>query len=537
MAKRIGEGVPMNQSDPGNIDNSRMAVGRRLFVGGAAAAGLVVPLLGTGAMAQAAATPKRGGTLRLGMTGGGSTDSMDPARANAAVAAVNMLLVYNCLIELDREPKKTMPELAESWEARPGAKEWIFKIRSGVEFHNGKTLDADDIVYSLNRHIGPKSTSLAAGFFTNVTEVKSDGPNTVIVSLRDGDANFPAIVTFYGFAAVPKDFTDWAHPIGTGPYILKTFQPGARFTATRNPNYWKPDRAWFDEVEISVINDSTARLNALITGRIDAMNRVDRRTLKLLTGTTGVRAVRSPGGLHYTMCMDCRRPEFANNDARLALKYAVDREQFLNTILQGNGKLGNDHPISPTDPDCNSSLPQRVYDPDKAKFHLKKAGLDTLTVALSESGAAFAEADDAAALYAESAKKAGLVVNPVREPSDGYFANVWMKKPFFMSYESGEATTVTTLEMIYGSYSQSNECFYKNDKVDMLIREARPETDPKRRQELLWELQAILRDDSGRIVPVFADFLDAIGPKLRGVEPNSNRELDGQRLPERAWLA
>ncbi len=527
----------MNQFDPSTTDSSPEAVSRRRFMGGAAAASLGIPLLGARAEAQTVAAPKRGGTLRLGMTGGGSTDSMDPARANAAISAVNMLLVYNCLVELDREPKKTMPELAESWEAKPGAKEWVFKLRSGIEFHNGKTLDADDVVYSLRRHIGPKTTSLSAGFFVNVVDVKSDGPNTVVVTLRDGDANFPKIVSFYGFAAVPKDFTDWAHPIGTGPYILKTFQPGSRFTATRNPNYWKPNRAWFDEVEISVIDDSTARINALITGRIDAMNRVDRRTLRLLTGTTGVRAVRSPGGLHYTMCMDCRLPEFANNDVRMALKYAVDREQFLHTILQGNGKLGNDHPLPPTDPDFNSSLPQRVYDPDKAKFHLKKAGMDTLTVALSESGAAFAEADDTAALFAESAKKAGIVVTPVREPSDGYFANVWMKRPFFMSYASGEANTMTPFETFYGSASAQNECYYKNDKVDMLIREARPELDPKRRQELLWELQAVLRDDSGRMVPVFADFLDAIGPRLRGVEPNGNRELDGQRLPERAWFA
>lgn len=529
-------GVAMSGFHPDRPDRLLANVGRRQLIGGAAAAGLGLPLLGPALAAPAPATPKRGGVLRLGMTGGGSTDSMDPARANAAVAAVNVLLVYNCLIELEREPKKMTPELAESWESRPGAKEWIFKIRSSIEFHNGKTLDADDIVYSLNRHIGPKSTSMAAGFFTNVVGVKSDGPNTVIVTLQQGDANFPEIMTFYGFAAVPNGFTDWAHPIGTGPYILKTFQPGARFTATRNPNYWKPNRAWFDSVEISVIDDSTARLNALITGRIDAMNRVDRRTLKLLTGSTGVRAVRSPGGLHYTMCMDCRLPQFADNNVRLALKYAVDREQLLHTVLQGYGKLGNDHPLSPTDPDFNSSLPQRVYDPDKAKFHLKKSGLDTLSVVLSESGAAFAEADDAAALYSEAAKKAGITLTPHREPSDGYFVNVTGKKPFFMSYESGEANTMVTFDMLYGSESTENECHYKNAKVDQLIQAARPELDPKRRRELLWELQAVLRDDSGRIVPVFADFIDAIGPKLQGVEPNGNRELDGQRLPERAWF-
>src|SRR5689334_6959789 len=105
---------------------------RHLLMGASGAAmGLALP-----AAAQTASTPRRGGTLRVGMTGGGSTDSMDPTRANAAISGVNMYLVYNCLVELEREEKRISPELAESWDIQDGAKRWVFKLRQGVEFHN-----------------------------------------------------------------------------------------------------------------------------------------------------------------------------------------------------------------------------------------------------------------------------------------------------------------------------------------------------------------------------------------------------------------
>ncbi len=99
--------------------------------------------------------------------------------------------------------------------------------------------------------------------------------------------------------------------------------------------------------------------------------------------------------------------------------------------------LGNDHPITPAYRYFASDIEQRVYDPDKAKFHLKKAGLTELAVDLSASGAAFQSAVDAALLYKENAAKCGVNINVVREPTDGYWTNIWNKKPWCASYWFG----------------------------------------------------------------------------------------------------
>ena len=188
-----------------------------------------------------------------------------------------------------------------------------------------------------------------------------------------------------------------------------------------------------DEVEILALLDSTARQNAVLTGDVDVINRCDLKTVHLMGRNPAVRVEEATGFLHYTAPMNTTVAPFDNNDVRLALKYAVNREELMNKILLGHGALGNDTPIAPSVP-YYADLEQRAYDPDKAKFHLKKAGYDSLRVDLSAADGAFPGAVDAAVLMKEQASKAGIDINIVREANDGYWSNVWMKKPWCMCY-------------------------------------------------------------------------------------------------------
>jgi peptide/nickel transport system substrate-binding protein len=481
------------------------------------------------------AEPRRGGTLRLGVAGGGATDSLDPATTNTQAPALLNLTAYGYLVEFARD-RKALPSVAESWETKPGAKEWVFHLRKGIEFHNGKTLDADDVIYSINRHRGPNSTSMGKSYVSSITDIKADGKNAVVVTLDSGNADLPSVLGSYFFAILPKDFADWQHPIGCGPYVIKSWQPGVRASGTRFANYWRNDRAWFDGFEVTIINDSTARLNALVTGQVDVINRIDRRTVPMLQSDPTVAVVRSSGGMHYCYAMNCTLPEFTDNNVRLALKYAMDREKLLKNIVQDFGKLGNDQPISTADPYFNKALPQRIYDIDKAKFHLKQAGLSNFKVPLSTASNAFQDAPDAAVLYAESAKPAGIEVDVVKEPADSYWTAAWRKKPFFMSYWSGEVTTDIMFTRAWKSDSPSSESQWKNARFDELLLAARSELDDAKRRAMYGEMQQLARDDGGTIIPVFADFIDARSQKLKGFEPNPTRELDGYRIVERAWF-
>lgn len=510
------------------------SISRRSLMTGAASLGLVA--IGAHLPLRAArAEPKRGGILRVGMSGGGSTDSLDPATTNTNVPALMNYSCYGYLVEFSRE-RKAVPSLAESWEAAPGAKEWTFKLRKGVEFHNGKTVEAEDVVYSLNRHRGPDSTSKGASYVSSIADVRADGKDTVRISLASGNADLPYVLGAYFFGIFPKDFEDWAKPIGCGAYAVESWDPGVRATGKRFANYWRSDRAWFDGFDLTVINDPTARLNALMTNKVDVINRIDRRTVAMLEQAPNLALVRSSGGLHYCYAMNCTTPELADNNVRLALKYAMDREKLLKTIIQGFGVLGNDHPISRADPYFNAALPQREYDPDKAKFHLKQAGLSSLKLPLSTATSVFQEAPDAAVLYAESARAAGIEIEVVREPADTFWTSAWKVKPFFMSYWSGEATADIMFTRAWASSSPSSETQWKNDRFDELLLLARAELDEAKRREMYAEMQLLARDDGGTIIPVFADFIDAASTKVKGFEPNPTRELDGYRIAERAWF-
>jgi len=137
--------------------------------------------------------------------------------------------------------------------------------------------------------------------------------------------------------------------------------------------------------------------------------------------------------------------------------------------------IGNDHPIGPANQFYAADLPQNDYDPEKAKSLLKKAGLDGLKVDLSAANAAFSGAIDAAQLYQASAKEAGIEINVVQEPDDGYWSNVWLKKPWCACYWSGRATEDWMFSTAYESGVPWNDTFWENARFQELLLTARAE--------------------------------------------------------------
>ena len=145
-----------------------------------------------------------------------------------------------------------------------------------------------------------------------------------------------------------------------------------------------------------------------MTGEVDAISRIDAKSVRLLDRNPGVEVSETTGNQHYTFPMITTAAPFDNNDVRLALKLLFNREELVRKILLGHGKVGNDHPIGPANRFYHADLEQRVYDPDQAKHLLKKAGVDSLQIDLSASAAAFAGAVDASQLFQESAKAGGV---------------------------------------------------------------------------------------------------------------------------------
>jgi len=484
-----------------------------------------------------AATPKKGGRFRQGMAGGSTTDSLDPATMTDAMAYNINWQIRNCMVEIDNKGNP-LPELAESWDSSTDAVRWTFKLRQGVEFHSGKTLEAEDVVSSLNHHRGEKSKSAAKGIVDPIEDIKSDGKYTLVFTLKEGNADFPFILSDPHLTIVPAGTTgaDWEKGIGTGAYILDSHEPGFRALTKRNPNYWKQGRGHFDEVETIGIADVTARATALNTGQIDAMNRFELKTIHLMKRVSGLQIINVVGYRHFSVPMLTDREPFKNNDVRLAMKYAVDREHMVKQILRGFGTVGNDHPIASNQKYYASDMPQRQYDPDKAKFHMKKSGIADYPFKLHAADAAFGGAVDAAVLYKEHAAKAGINIEIVREPNDGYWSNVWMKKPWVMCYWSGRATADWMFSTAYAQDAAWNDTFWRHARFNKLLKEARAELDEKKRHELYGACQKIVRDEGGVVIPMFANWIEAATHKIIYQNPAGNWEMDGQRAAERWWF-
>ena len=516
-------------------------IDRRQFIMSALAAGVVLPSAMTMASDAIAATPKKGGKLRLAQGHGSTTDSLDPATYENGFSQNTAYMYGNHLTEVDIHGQ-LVPELSESFESSDG-KTWVFKLRDGVEFHNGKSLTADDVIASFNHHRGEDSKSAAKGNLTAVKDIRADGSNVVVFELDAANADFPFIVSDYHFVILPAadGKIDPLSGIGTGGYVLEKFEGGVRTQAKRNPNYWKEGRAHFDEVEILSIIDVTARQNALQNGDVDLIDRVDPKTVALMGRNPNVNILETTGTLHYTFPMRLDVDPFGNEHLRMALKLSLKRQEMLDKILLGHGGIGNDHPISTANRFHAGNLAQREFDADKAAHHYKKSG-HSGKIQLSASDAAFAGAVDAAQLIAASAKEAGIDIEVIREPKDGYWSNVWNKKGWCACYWGGRPTEDWMFSSAYVDTTEWNDTAWKGtdaaNKFNKLVLEGRAELDNTKRAAIYEECQTLIHNDGGAIVPMFANNIMGVSKVLAHDEAvAANWDLDGGKAAERWWFA
>lgn len=517
---------------------SRLAISGRLnrrdFLGRAAVLGVSAvaanSLLGTAARAQA---PQKGGILRAGMQGGAATDSLDPATWASQVPYFFGRQWGEQLAQISPEGEMK-PALATEWGASDDAKVWTFKIRKGVQFHNGQEMKPADVVATMERHSDANSKSGALGIMGGIESVKADG-DTVVFTLKEPNADLPYLMDDYHLMIQPNGGKD--NPtagIGTGPYKVTVNEPGVRLGGEKFASYWRDDRGHADQIEIIIINDATARTSALQGGQVDMINRVEPKIVSLIKRLPGVTIQNVAGKGHYVFIAHCNTAPFDNNDLRLALKYAMNREEMVKTILQGYGSVGNDTPINKAYP-LFTEIEQRPYDPDKAAFHFKKSGHEG-SVLLRTSDVAFPGAVDAAQLYQQSCAAAGITIDVKREPGDGYWSEVWNVQPFSTSYWGGRPTQDQMFSTAYYSKADWNDTRFFNPDFDKMLFAARAELDPAKRTQIYHDMNVLVNETGGVIVPMFNDFIDATGPKVGGWVPDGNQEMMGGYALSKCWI-
>ncbi len=320
---------------------------RRAFMGRAATLGIGAVMANAMlANAVSAAGPKKGGTLTMGLGGGGSVNSLDPAMVTDPFSIMYMMTAGDRLTDISPNGE-VMMRMAEKISSSPDVMVWTFTLRKGMTFHSGAPVTAADVVATIERHSDKDSQSGAAGIMTGIASVKASGDNDIVFTMKSANADFPALMSDYHLVIQPgggKENPDAG--VFSGPYSIKTFEPGVQIVLEKFSNYWDDSRGHFDTIEMLVINNSTARNAALESGQVQMINLVDPKVADLLKRAPGVIVDNAVGRGCYVFNMMCDMAPFDNNDLRMALKLAIDREEMVKKILAGYGSIGNDTPIN-----------------------------------------------------------------------------------------------------------------------------------------------------------------------------------------------
>ena len=527
----------------GEIANSKR-VTRRGVLQGAAAAGALAAIgpiaaacgssdTGTSASpsSSAASAPKKGGALNVGIGGGSAKDSLDGMTATSEPQITIQFQIYDSLMGWDTQSQLVM-QLAESYEANADATEWTVKLKSGLTFHNGQPVTADDVVYSYQRILDPKTAAIGATGLADLkpSNIKKVDDLTVTFTLDAPSVIFFEQLAYYNNAIVPATGYDPKTPagaIGTGPWKPTSYSPGQQIEFAANPDYWG-EGPYADTLTLIEFADPTAKLNALLGGEIDYATILDSAQVSTVQSTAGFKLVEAKSGGWDPFTMRVDKKPFDDVRVRQALRLIPDRQQMIDQAFGGFSALGNDI-FAPFDPGYPSDLPQRVQDLEQAKSLLKQAGYDNnLTVTLNCSTATGAADVQAAQVFAEQAKGAGVTmkVNKV-DPSAFWNEGNYLSYPFAMTFWGTRNYLAQAQRGMVPAQNGApaaaywGETWWNDAEWLALYNEAVKTVDDTKRNDLVSQMATIDHERGGYIIYQFNVLNDGYSDKLVGVVPDA----------------
>jgi peptide/nickel transport system substrate-binding protein len=520
--------------------NKAPAFSRRAILKGAAASaasGLVVATVGAcGSSASSGISsggPRRGGRLRVGVTGGASSDTLDAQNGINPIDFVRIPQLNEPLINFNHRSQLVM-WLAEEITPNSDATEWVVRVKDGITWHDGKPLSSADVIYSFQRILNPKhplggAASLAS---LDLNGMKVLDARTCRLSCHAPFATFPEVLpSGYSFI-VPVGYNP-RKPIGTGPFKFESFTPGVQSVFVRNDNYWMTGKPYLDSVVITDYSDPTSQVNALLAYDIDTAT-VDSNSVISELQAAGLHVIVSDTGFMTPFTMRTDIPPFNDVRVRQAMRLCVDRPEMLRSVFAGAGSIGNDI-SSPYDSSYDHALPQRVQDIPQAKSLLKQAGHgDGLTVQLT-TGNISPGTLLASQVLAQQASAAGFKVQLDQLTPTAFFGSNFLHWDFALDYFSYLPYLVQCSLSLIGS-APFNETHFHNAKYDQLYAQALRTPSLTARTPIIHDMMTIDYEEGGYIIPYFIPAVNAYGPKLRGGVPDSTGVTDANADFRDLWF-
>jgi peptide/nickel transport system substrate-binding protein len=505
------------------------AVGRRQFLRGVAGAGALVGaggLLaacgsgGTSKSTLAARTgpPKPGGNLRVGLAGGSGNTTLDPHVGGVTYTdTCRLQALYQPLLQLNAEGRNEFV-LAESIDAVSPTK-FIIKLKSNITFHNGKSFTADDVIYSFRRiKTGNKGTGFSGANSLGPMDtngLKALDSHTVMVPMTSDYASFEDQLSYWYFLYIVPEGFDPAKqkPNGTGPFVYQSFTPGKQSVFTKNPHYWKPNLPYADSLTIIEFPDNISLQDALITRQVDAAGALEGPQLASLANTPGVKAVASQTGAITPFTMRVDKEPFHDVNVRQALRLIVDRQQLIDSALDGYATVASDV-FSPFDADFDHAL-RRQADIPQAKHLLKKAGRQDLTITLTTSPVATGTVAMAQVL-AQQAKAAGVTIKVNNVQPNTFFSQTnYLQWPFSQDFYNYSPYLAQVAQSMVKN-SPFNETHTDSPRYNNLYHQANSTLNKNTRKEIVTQMQEFDYNEGGYIIPAYIDSLDAYSTRITG---------------------
>jgi peptide/nickel transport system substrate-binding protein len=515
---------------------------RRELLRRGALVGISAPVLG-GILAACGSSPstakppagKSGATINVG-TITPATD-IDPILVDdeGGLQMLGQTGEYLCLSDQTLTLK---PQLATSWSPNSTADVWTFKIRSGVKFHNGHPLTADDVVYTYKLqsdvHTGGNALSAFAGVLEPSGVVKVDD-YTVAFHLVAPNGNFPYLTSSdnYNMIILPNGYNpkNWQSSfIGTGPFVMKSYTVNKGASFVRNPDYWGT-KAKPAATNFTFYATQTPSVLALTSGAIDVLSSFSvAGAEQLLTGSYNVIKLRSSAHRELSMRNDVA--PFTDARVRQAIALTLNRPAIISALFKGYSDLGNDSPFAPVFPSTNTSVPQRVQDISKAKSLLAAAG-HSRGFSTQLIGNDVGEIPEFAQIVSQSAKAINVDISVKMEASSVYYGKAtfgnsdWLDATMsLVDYGHRGVPNVfltaplQTINAKTGTGSW-NAARFNNAQYDKLSNEYIAALDLTSQRRIAGQIETLLLAETPIIYAYFYNWLTATAKNVSGVYPTA----------------
>ncbi len=475
-----------------------MALDRRMLVklaGGATAASMASRPVAMLAQATPAAVA---GELIIGK--GQDALALDPAVATAAASLDLIAVVYERLAALD-DAGQPQPVLAESWEM-PDDLTYIFRLRPGVTFHNGKMLAAEDVKHTIERIRAEATGSPWAERFAPIDEIEIVDSRTVTFHLNAPYGPFLATLSAGYASIVPADDTiDLQETmIGTGPFVLDTWTPDVETVMSANAAYWQPDVPLLTSVRWRILPDVSARLEALRDGAIHLTPLTDPLTAAEAQQDGDVRVLQQATTDYFLLGFNCAEPPFDDPIVRRALSLAIDRQAIVDAALSGYGQVTG--PIVPTMGGWAQpveQLPTYTVDREKAKALLEEAGASDIAFTILVGSLHREFAGIAEAIQAQLGL-IGVTVE-LEQVEWNTYLDRWFARDFqsFVSYQGSGNDPDSALYPAFHTDGSVNAFQFSEEEIDRLLESGRTLTDRETRRSVYQNLEVALAEEAPAI--------------------------------------